>query len=117
MAKSPPPIVTHVIELLAPMGPVAARFMFGGWGLSLEGRTFALVADDQLYLKVDDHNRSSFTDLGLTPFAPFPDQPDKTMGYYPPPADALEDADSLLPWARDAYAAALRVPVKAKRRK
>lgn len=114
MAPRPlPPFVAHVLELMAPLGPVAARSMFGGWGLSLDGLTFALIAGEELYLKVDDQNRPAYMALGLPAFAPFEDQPDKVMNYRQPPAETLEDADSLLPWARDAFAVALRAPRKA----
>ncbi|MDG5496808.1 MULTISPECIES: TfoX/Sxy family protein [Azospirillaceae] len=103
-----PPFVSHVLDLLAPLGPVVARAMFGGWGLSLDGKTFALIAGDELYFKVDDGNRPAYLARGRLPFAPYPDQPHRTMGYYPPPPEALEETDSLLPWARDALAVAGR---------
>jgi hypothetical protein len=32
-------------ELLASLGPLRARRMFGGWGLSVDGLTVAIVAD------------------------------------------------------------------------
>lgn len=118
MAPRPqPPFVTHVLELMAPLGPVMAKSMFGGWGLSLDGLTFGLIAWEELYLKVDDHNRAAYVERGLPAFAPYEDQPDRVMSYYRPPEEVLEDSDSLLPWARDAYAAALRAPRKAKARK
>jgi hypothetical protein len=34
--------------------------MFGGWGLYTEGRMFALIAEGQLYFKVDEETRESF---------------------------------------------------------
>ena len=46
--------VTYVLEVLAPLGQeVRARRMFGGYGLSCDGLTFALVADEVLYLKAE----------------------------------------------------------------
>lgn len=110
--KPPPPFVRHALDLLAPLGPVEARAMFGGWGLSLDGRNFALIAGEELYFKVDDENRPAYQARGCQPFAPYPDQPHRTMGYYPPPAEALEEPETLLPWARDAVAVALRAAVK-----
>lgn len=112
-----PPFVTHVIELLAPLGPVMARAMFGGWALSLDGLTFALIVEDELYLKVDDGNRATYVERGLPAFAPYADRPGLVMNYHTPPAEALEDEDSLLPWAREAFAAARRAPPRPKRRK
>jgi DNA transformation protein and related proteins len=112
-----PPFVTHVMELLVPMGPVSARSMFGGWSLSLDGLTFALIAHDELYFKVDDQNRSAYAALDLPGFAPYADKPDRVMSYHTPPAEALEDSDSLMLWARDALDAARRAPPKRPRSK
>lgn len=97
------------------MGDVRARRMFGGYGLSIDGVTFALIADDALYLKADDLNRASFAELGLEPFRPFPDKP-TALSYYPPPDSALDDADELLPWARSGFEAALRAAARKARK-
>ena len=43
--------VTYLLEQLAPLGEVRARAMFGGYGIYLGERMFALVAEDTLYLK------------------------------------------------------------------
>lgn len=100
---------------MAPLGDVRARRMFGGYGLSIDGLSFALVADETLYFKADDVNRESFLSLGLEPFRPpFRPMPDKptTLSYYPPPDPALDDRDELLPWARSGFEAALRAAAK-----
>jgi DNA transformation protein len=59
---------------------------------------FALLANDTLYLKVDDSNRPDFEARGLRPFLPFGDERDK-MQYYEVPADLLDDPEALRPWA------------------
>ena len=84
--------------------------MFGGAGLHLDGLSFALIAGDVLYLKVDDANRGDFEAAGMGPFKPFPDKPN-TMQYYEVPIDVLESRDILSEWAR----AALDVARRAKR--
>ena len=47
----------YCCELLSSVGPCLAKRMFGGWGLSLDGLTFAIIADlgdgDKLWLKAD----------------------------------------------------------------
>ena len=60
--------VDNVLDLLGAWGGVAARKMFGGYGLYRQGLMFALVADDVLYFKVDDQNRAEFTAAGMGPF-------------------------------------------------
>ena len=50
----------YCCELLSSLGRVQARRMFGGWGLSVEGLTVAIVADlgngDTLWLKADSNS-------------------------------------------------------------
>ncbi|MDH3725633.1 MAG: TfoX/Sxy family protein, partial [Thermoleophilia bacterium] len=58
----------HVVDLLQAMGPVDARSMFGGYGIFLDGLMFGLIADEVLYLKVDEENRPEFEELGLGAF-------------------------------------------------
>jgi DNA transformation protein len=99
--------LTYVLEQLGPVGPVTAKRMFGGAGIYVAGVMFALVADDVLYLKVDETNRDDFEEAGTGPFQPWPDKP-MTMSYYEVPADVLEDRELLERWGRKALAAAGR---------
>jgi DNA transformation protein and related proteins len=92
---------------------IRAKNMFGGVGVYSQDRFFALLADDELYLKVDDTNRPDFEALGIGPFRPFgPDG--EAMQYYPLPGDLLEDADALRSWVEKAIAVATN---KQKRKK
>lgn len=43
--------VDFLVDQMAPAGAIAAKRMFGEYGLYCDGRFFALVCDDQLYLK------------------------------------------------------------------
>lgn len=100
--------VTHVLDLLEPLGPVSARRMFGGHGIYLDRMMFALVADDTLYLKVDDETRGKFDSAGLEPFRYTKKGKTYQMSYHAAPEDALEDARLLRDWARMAIDAAMR---------
>lgn len=102
----------YVIELLGPFGTVSARPMFGGHGIYLDGRMFALVSDDMLYLKSDAMNRVEFEQAGCEIFSYSRKGKRATLGFYRPPEEAMESAELMLPWARTAYAAALRVNAK-----
>jgi len=99
--------LSYVLEQLEGVGPVEARRMFGGAGVYCRRVMFALVADDVLYLKVNESNRADFEESGSEPFQPFPDK-SSVMSYYEVPADVLEDRDHLATWAQKALAAALR---------
>lgn len=113
MPPAPPSeFVQMLCESLAPLGDLAVRRMFGGYGLYCDGLFFAIVADEVLYLKVDDGNRADHEALGLRPFQPSPvgssgDKP-VTLSYHPPPESALDEPDELMRWARPALAAAAR---------
>ena len=99
--------LTYVLEQLEGLGPVHARKMFGGAGIYCQRVMFALVADDVLYMKVDDANRADFEAVGMAPFQPFPDK-SSVMSYYEVPADVLEAREQLTAWAHKALEAALR---------
>jgi DNA transformation protein len=105
--------VDYLLEQLAPLGDVSARGMFGGWGIYHEGRMFALVADDTVYFKVDDANRTDFEREGLQPFRyARTDREIAVMSYYQPPAAAIDDRELLCVWARKGIEAAARAAEK-----
>jgi DNA transformation protein len=93
--------LTYVIDQFEALGPVRYRRMFGGAGLYFEDLFFGLIADDVLYLKVDDSNRADYEAEGMEPFKPFPDKKE-VMQYYEVPIDVLENRDTLREWARKA---------------
>ena len=75
------------------LGGVKARGMFGGFGIYHQGRMFALVANDQLYLKADVVNRDTYIDGGSTPFLYESKGTPVTMSYYLADLDADEFAE------------------------
>src|SRR5450432_2553642 len=102
-----------VADWLSPLGEIASRSMMGGYVLYSAGTVFALLADNTLYLKVDDVTRPRFQALGLKAFQPFPDQPG-TMQYYPPPAEFFEDPDVMAEWGRAAVECGRRAQARRK---
>ncbi len=100
--------VDYAVELLGPFGTVAARRMFGGHGIYLDDLMFAIVHDDVLWFKADEMNRAEFEAAGSEPFTYSRNGKAATFSFYRVPVDALESPASTLPWARSAYAAALR---------
>lgn len=108
MAKPLPEFVNFLLEQLNPIGPVRARGMFGGHGIYLQDLMFGLVADETLYFKVDDGNRSFFEQLELPPFTYEKNGKQFAMSYYMAPPDALEDSEQLCRIAQQAVAAAIR---------
>lgn len=105
----PNEFVAYLLELLAPLGGVSAKSMFGGYGIYRDGLMFGLVAEDMLYLKTDAGNRPGFEARGLPPFTyERKNKPAIVMSYHRAPEESLEESDALCQWAREACAAALR---------
>ncbi|MBD8526172.1 TfoX/Sxy family protein [Pseudomarimonas arenosa] len=110
--------IDWALELLSGLGSVRGRRMFGGWGLYLDQRMFALIADGELFLKVDDGCESAFRDAGCSPFVYRAKDKELTMRYFRPPSEALDSPEEMLPWARLAWEAAARAaqrPARARR--
>jgi len=103
-----PPLVEHCIELLAPLGSVRARRMFGGHGLYVDDLFCALIASDRLYLKADAGSRPQFESAGCEPFAyQAKDGTHVATGYWSAPAEAMESPALMAPWGRLALRAAV----------
>jgi DNA transformation protein and related proteins len=100
--------VDFVLESLQSLRGVSARRMFGGHGIYKDGVMFALIAYDQLYLKVDDRNRPDFEAAGLEPFTYTGKGRPIRMSYHEAPSEGFDDPEILCDWARGSYAAALR---------
>jgi len=102
----------YLEELFEPVGPISIKRMFGGAGVFKEtpkGRLmFALVADEVIYLKTLEDDRSSFTEQGLEPFT-FEQKGERRImtSYYSLPEICHDDADELKTWAQKAIDAAL----------
>ena len=88
--------------------------MFGGVGIYADGWFFALIANDQLYFKVDDTNKQDFEKAGMQPFRPYDD--DRAMKYWEVPIDVIEDLDQLKIWQQKAIQVA-RSSKKAKKKR
>ena len=112
MQKMSDDFVDYVMELLGPFGTVGARRMFGGHGVYLDGLMFALVLEDMLYLKADEMNRIEFEQAGCEIFSYARKGKRATLNFFRAPEDAMDSAELMLPWARTAYAAALRANAK-----
>lgn len=115
MATSPE-YLEYVLDQLRDIDGLSARAMFGGSGLYCDGRMFALIADDVLYLKADAKNQSVFSAEGAAPFVYQGKSKPVTMSYFSVPEERLEDPDLLQEWARLAIDAAMRAPAKKKGR-
>lgn len=109
--------VSYLLELMESFGVVSARKMFGGYGIYRDGLMFGLVADDMLYLKVDEQNREDFEERDLQAFEYDKKGKKMKMSYYQAPEDAMENSEEMCVWAGKAFAAALRAAAKKSKKK
>ena len=100
-------------ELLAPLGPVTLRRMFGKTGVFCDGVMFAVVTDNTLYFRVDDDNRVVFKEAESSPPLNYQKQGRAIdLAFWRAPERLFDEPDELLAWGRAALAAARRIAAK-----
>lgn len=97
----------HVMDILAPLGSISSRSMFGGYGIFAESDMFALISGSEVFFKVDASNIVAYEEAGSKKYGPMP--------YYRVPTEVLENSAKLLDWARTSISIA-RSAAKKKRR-
>jgi DNA transformation protein and related proteins len=101
----------YCCELLSSLGPCNARRMFGGWGISTEGLTVAILADlgggATLWLKALPDDSQRYTDADCQRFSYAAKDKTMSLNYYSAPAEAMESPALMAPWARLSLEAAL----------
>jgi DNA transformation protein and related proteins len=103
-----PAFVELCLELLAPLGVVRARRMFGAHGLYADDLFIAIVSGNQLYLKTHADTQASFEAAGGHVFTYEASGRPVTLFFSTPPPEALESPHAMAPWAGLALAAARR---------
>lgn len=104
--------VSYLKEVFQEFGSTNSRRMFGGHGLYHDGLMFGLIADDELFLKVDKESISEFEANGLEAFQYTKNGKTFNMSYYRAPEEIFDDPEQALYWARLAFDAALRAAAK-----
>ena len=104
-------LAQYCCELLSTTGACVARRMFGGYGISTDGLTIALLVDlgqgEKLWLKASSETTPLFESAGCERFTYQAKGKAMSMGYYSAPDQAMESAHEMAPWARLALDAAL----------
>jgi DNA transformation protein len=108
-----PELIEHYAELLAPIGAVESKRMFSGAGFSQGGFTFAMLIQEELYMRVDDETRPRFEAAGCEPFSyTAKDRTVVVKRYYTLPDDAVDNAERLVELGEEALAAARRDDIR-----
>jgi DNA transformation protein and related proteins len=102
-------------EQLAPLGRLAMRRMFGKTGVFCDGVMFGMVADNTLYFRVDDDNRTVFAEAASFPPLNYEKKGSIIdLSFWRVPERLFDEPDELVTWARSALAAAHRIAAKRK---
>ena len=102
-----------LIDLFSDFGPVTIRPMFSGFGISVDGVTFAMALRAGLHFRADEQTIPQFEAEGSKPFQYRTSTRTVTVGsYWQLPARLFDDPEELADWARAALAAAQRAAVK-----
>jgi len=104
--------IDYINELLAPLGHVRSKRMFGGTGIYINDLFCALVIDEILYFKGDEQNEAEFRAAGCAPFTYEKIGSTVSIRYYRAPEEALDNPMEMAQWARLGMAAALRKSAK-----
>ena len=105
--------IEHVLDLARGAGRPEARAMFGGHGIYLDGIIVAIVIDDAVYLKSDEHNAAAFDERALQPFVYVTKDGERiVMSYRLAPDESLESPAQMREWIQLAHDAALRATVR-----
>lgn len=111
MASPTPEFARYCCELLHAAGPCVARRMFGGYGISTDGLTLALLVDlgagEKLWLKASGDSQGHFEAAGCERFIYHAKSKPVHLNYYSAPDEAMESPALMAPWARLALQAAL----------
>lgn len=104
-------------DLLADIGPIRIRRMFGGLGIFTDDLMFALEAEGELYIKADIETASLFEEAGSSQFS-FMRAGGQLfrMSYWRLPDCALDDPSEAALWARRGMEAARRAEAKKQRK-
>lgn len=100
--------IAHALELLAGVGPMSTRKMFGGLGIYHDGTIFAiLMSDGVLKLKGAGDMADVFDAEGWERWTYSREGSDKVtaMPYWTVPDALLDDPEAAGDWARRALAA------------
>ena len=88
-----------VLDQLQGISEFETKNMFGGLALLNQGKAFAKIKHDKVWLKVDESNLTDFKKFEMSQYTYGKDNSRK-LNFYETPIDILEDRDKLRDWVR-----------------
>ena len=87
---------------------VTVPSMFGGYGIYMNGIIVAIIANDELYFKVDSTNQQQYEELDSTPFSYKTKGKKAVMSYWKVPIEILEEEKQLEKWIEQSFEISLK---------
>lgn len=115
MPKELSPYAEYIIDLLSPFGEITAKFMFGGYGIYKNGIIIGIIAEDELYFKVDHSNKADYEKLGSQPFIFETKGKKSQMSYWKVPSEILENEEILADYLQASYNVSINSKIKTKK--
>ena len=98
-----------VRDHLRDLGPIEIKPMFGAAGVKFGGAMFAILDDDEIWLKADETLAADLEAEGSRQFNYSTKAGEvMVMAYWSLPETAVDDADEAVAWARKSIEVALR---------
>jgi DNA transformation protein len=97
-----------ILDLFADYGSITLRAMFGGYGVYKNSVIFALVADDEIYFKVNKDNMHQYVTRGSEAFSYERKGKIIKMSYWKLPIEILESSEELKNWIDQSYQISLK---------
>ncbi|MDP4832096.1 MAG: TfoX/Sxy family protein [Rickettsiaceae bacterium] len=104
--------VDYILDLLSPFGSITSRAMFGGHGIYKDKIIVGIIADDELYFKVDATNKGQYAALNSTPFAYTAKDKKINLSYWKVPIEIMEDEEQLSIWLEQSFFISINVKLQ-----
>ena len=100
--------VNYILDLLLPYGDISVRAMFGGYGIYNCDIIVGIIAQDELYFKVDKESAKYYENAGSKPFTYDAKGKRISMSYWQVPIEIMEDEELLGVWLERALRASFK---------
>ncbi len=98
----------YILDLLSHCDSITSRAMFGGYGMYKNGVIFGIIANDELYFKVDQSNIELYKKYQSEAFTFKAKGRVSKMSYWKVPLLVMEDEAQLKNWLDQSYNISLK---------
>lgn len=95
----------HAIGCMSQVAPISYRRIFSGYGIYHQAVQFAIIINDRLYFRADDHSRDLYLAKRMSAFLPA-NVTSSDSNFFQLPEEVLSQPAELIYWMRIAVEAA-----------